>query len=210
MTRADSAGTRVASAADDRQAHWSIRLLLDEGSSLDAPLRPVVAFRNGRSASVRRKALATLAFPVEAGVWARSIRALGARRTGASTPFVDTLAFMGGDTLGEFSSIRKGAVVVLELTDRVVVVTGASEAPTSSDVVKRPVAKPPGSGDDRLASGVGVDAGGLSDLRGHAVVAEPKLGDNGPGGDAVDADAARPNSWARLLLKLTSAALEAR
>src|SRR4051794_22069693 len=32
MTRADSAGTRVASAADDRQAHRSIRLLLDEGS----------------------------------------------------------------------------------------------------------------------------------------------------------------------------------
>jgi hypothetical protein len=49
MTRADSAGTRVASAADDRQAHWSIRLLLD-GSSLDAPLRPLVGFRNGRTA----------------------------------------------------------------------------------------------------------------------------------------------------------------
>jgi hypothetical protein len=38
MPRADSAGTRVASAADDRQAHWSIGLLVDEGSSLDAPL----------------------------------------------------------------------------------------------------------------------------------------------------------------------------
>ena len=38
MKGADPAGTRVASAADDRQAHWSIRLLLDEGSSLDAPL----------------------------------------------------------------------------------------------------------------------------------------------------------------------------
>ena len=37
MKEADSAGTRVASAAGDLQAHWSIRLLLDEGSSLDAP-----------------------------------------------------------------------------------------------------------------------------------------------------------------------------
>src|SRR4051794_39194158 len=33
MTRADSAGTGVASAADDQQAQRSIRLLLDEGSS---------------------------------------------------------------------------------------------------------------------------------------------------------------------------------
>ena len=38
MTRADSAGTRMASAADDRQAHRSIRLLFDEGSSPNAPL----------------------------------------------------------------------------------------------------------------------------------------------------------------------------
>jgi hypothetical protein len=38
MKGAEPAGTRVAEAADDEQAHESIRLLLDEGGSLDAPL----------------------------------------------------------------------------------------------------------------------------------------------------------------------------
>ena len=38
MKGADPAGTRVASAADDEQAPESIRLLLDKGGSLDAPL----------------------------------------------------------------------------------------------------------------------------------------------------------------------------
>jgi hypothetical protein len=75
-------------------------------------------------------------------------------------------------------------------------------AATSSGVVKRPVAKPPGSGDDRLASGVGLDAGGLSDRRGHAVFAEPKLGDNGPGREAVDADAARPELLGQALAQI--------
>ena len=38
MKGADPAGTRVASAADDEQAHESIRLLLEQGGSLDEPL----------------------------------------------------------------------------------------------------------------------------------------------------------------------------
>jgi hypothetical protein len=38
MKGAEPAEARVASAADDEQAHESIRLLLDEGGSLDAPL----------------------------------------------------------------------------------------------------------------------------------------------------------------------------
>ena len=85
-------------------------------------------------------------------------------------------------------SITKFAPVTLPRRSEASITISAA---TSSGVVKRPVAIAADAAIPARAR-VGVDAGGLRDRLGHAVLAEPELGADRAGRDAVDADAARP------------------